>query len=324
MERKSFELYVHTAAWTGGIAAAATGGVLLALVNHDTPASLIFWLRFIGVALLIALAAAAYMQFHAIAVLNAYERSNTTEAEASAKHVGVSQYFMFGGLAIAAILLGIGLNRFQVDPKPPDRWTVAGIGNAGDDSIVAMSRPDSSTVRILTRKAGDDGWRVSEVSGAEMAATAPAADTPASAGLVGTWRLMSFEDVENGQTVRRFGDKPLGLFVYTADGHVTIQIANPANPVCVAPGKKFGPGKKDDLAVPVCSPKQMRALLDGSVAYWGTYTVDAAAGVVIHHVKSDISNGYIGTDQRRPFQLKGDRLVIGDGNTWTRVLERVR
>jgi Lipocalin-like domain len=152
---------------------------------------------------------------------------------------------------------------------------------------------------------------------------AGAADSHAPAGLVGTWRLVSFEDVENGQTIRRFGEKPLGLFVYTADGHVAIQIANPANPACLAPSKKFGPGRKDDLAVPACSPEQMQALLDGYVAYWGTYTVDAAAGVVVHHVKCDISNGYAGTDQRRPFRLEGDRLVIGDGKTWTRVLERV-
>lgn len=153
---------------------------------------------------------------------------------------------------------------------------------------------------------------------------ASAADSNAPTGLVGTWRVVSFEDVENGQTFRRFGDKPLGLFVYTADGQVAIQIANPANPVCVSPGKKFGPGRKDDSTVPACTPAQMQALADGYVAYWGTYTVDAAAGVVIHHVKSDLSNGYAGTDQRRPFRLEGDRLVIGDGKTWTRVLERVR
>ena len=155
------------------------------------------------------------------------------------------------------------------------------------------------------------------------ALVAGAADSPAPPGLVGTWRLVSFEDVESGQTIRQFGDKPLGLFIYTADGHVAIQIANPANPACVATSKKVASARKEDLAVPQCNPEQMQALFDGYVAYWGTYTVDGAAGVVIHHVKSDISNGYAGTDQRRPFHLEGDRLVIGDGKTWTRVLERV-
>ncbi len=154
--------------------------------------------------------------------------------------------------------------------------------------------------------------------------SASAATVPAPVGLVGTWRLVSFEDVENGKTIRQFGEKPLGLFVYTSDGHVAIQIANPANPACVARGKRAGPGGKVDPAIPTCSAEQTQALLDDYVAYWGTYTVDAQAGVVIHHVMSDISNGYAGTDQRRPFRLDGDRLVIGDGKTWTRVLERVR
>ena len=63
--------------------------------------------------------------------------------------------------------------------------------------------------------------------------------------------------------------------------------------------------------------------IDGSVSYWGTYSVDLVAGVITHRVESDIGNGYTGTDQRRPFVLTGDRLVIGDGKTWTRVLERV-
>ena len=150
---------------------------------------------------------------------------------------------------------------------------------------------------------------------------------PANAGtpedLVGTWRLVSFEDVEDGKIIRPFGENPVGLFVYTADGHVIIQIANPANPACYAPGKKSGRGKMDDRALFACSREQMQTLLDNSVAYWGTYTVDLAAGVVTHNVLSDLSNGYAGTVQPRPFRLNGNRLVIGDGKTWTRVLERV-
>ncbi len=144
--------------------------------------------------------------------------------------------------------------------------------------------------------------------------------------LIGTWRLVRFEDVENpagvrdanGQAVHPYGEKPLGLFIYTTDGHVAIQIANPANPKCV-----FKVDERDHLDVPVCTSEQREALVSGYIAYWGTYTVDAAAGVVVHHVKSDLGIGYTGTDQRRPFRLEGNRLLLGDGKTWTRVLERV-
>lgn len=146
----------------------------------------------------------------------------------------------------------------------------------------------------------------------------------ATAGIVGTWRLVTFEDVEDGKIIRRFGEKPNGLFVYTADGHVIIQISNPANPACISQGKKTLPGRKDDIALPVCNPQQFESLLDGTVAYWGTYTVDLAKGVVTHNVIADVANGYAGTAQPRQFRLDGDRLVLGDGKTWTRVLDRVK
>jgi Lipocalin-like domain len=85
-----------------------------------------------------------------------------------------------------------------------------------------------------------------------------AADSHGPTGLVGTWRLISFEDVEGEKIIRRFGDKPLGLFVYTADGHVAIQIANPAIPTCMAPGKKSGPGYSKGCADQSRSPRRTR------------------------------------------------------------------
>ena len=91
-----------------------------------------------------------------------------------------------------------------------------------------------------------------------VAATAPPANAATSADLVGTWRLVSFEDVEDGKIIRPFGEKPVGLFVYTADGHVIIQIANPANPACYAPGKKSGRGRMHDRALFACSSEQMQ------------------------------------------------------------------
>lgn len=144
--------------------------------------------------------------------------------------------------------------------------------------------------------------------------------------LFGTWRLVSYENVENGRKIYRYGQKPLGLFIYTADGHVAIQIANAANPACVAPVPTvFASDERirAESQLPECTPEQLRQLVDGYVAYWGTYSVDESAGVLIHHVESDFKGGTIGTDQRRPFRLEGDRLVIG-GPSNTRVLERVR
>ena len=66
------------------------------------------------------------------------------------------------------------------------------------------------------------------------------------------------------------------------------------------------------------------------VGYFGTYTVLESEGVVVHHVTGGSLPSYINTDQRRPFQLKGDTLTIGGVRTapngvrmrWERVLVR--
>jgi hypothetical protein len=46
--------------------------------------------------------------------------------------------------------------------------------------------------------------------------------------------------------------------------------------------------------------------------------------VVTHHVEGSLAPEFTETDQPRPFKLEGNRLEIGHGKTWRRVLERVR
>ena len=51
---------------------------------------------------------------------------------------------------------------------------------------------------------------MSGIFGAAAIAAQPASAT-APEGIIGTWRLVSFEDVEDGKVIRRFGEKPVGL-----------------------------------------------------------------------------------------------------------------
>jgi hypothetical protein len=136
--------------------------------------------------------------------------------------------------------------------------------------------------------------------------------------LVGTWRIVLFEDLDGETVTYPFGEKPSGFLMYAADGHMAALVTDPALPPCVPPALR--PYSR----LPACTVSQMQGILERSVVYWGTYSVDAAAGVVVHHVERDLTSGGAGTDQRRPFRLEGDRLVIGDGKTWKRVFERVR
>lgn len=136
--------------------------------------------------------------------------------------------------------------------------------------------------------------------------------------LIGTWKITAFEDRKdehdpNNEWTYPYGKNPKGYFVYDNTGHVMIQIMKtPHNPLFVS-----GDDEKP-------TAEEMTRAFAGYVAYFGTYTVDAAKNVVIHHVEGSLKPSFIGTDQPRPFILAGDRLIIGDGKTWRRVLERVK
>ena len=145
-------------------------------------------------------------------------------------------------------------------------------------------------------------------------ATATASDEEHA--LVGTWRVVEFADLDkDGKWVYWFGEHPRGYFVYDATGHVHIQIMK------VPPLTPFPEANSDDGKPP--TPEHALAAYNAYVAYFGTYTVDIEKHVVTHHVEGSLSPDYTDTDQPRPFKLKGDRLEIGDGKTWRRVLERV-
>ena len=120
--------------------------------------------------------------------------------------------------------------------------------------------------------------------------------------LVGTWRFVEITDFDStGAPIQYYGDKPCGFIIYTATGQVSVHIAR-----CPTP----------DLSAP-----ELAATYNG---YFGTYTVNDARGLVTHHVQGGSAPDYIGTPQQRPFKISGDTLILGDGQSWKRVLVRVR
>ncbi len=137
--------------------------------------------------------------------------------------------------------------------------------------------------------------------------------SPASARehLVGTWRLISAEDVDpnTGKWVPyTFGNPPSGYFIYDATGHASIQIMT-TPPVTIA--SPDNPTANEALAI-----------FNAYIAYYGTYTVDDVNITV--QVEGAWDPSQVGTNQARPYELCGDTLIIGDQTTYKRTLERVR
>jgi len=97
-------------------------------------------------------------------------------------------------------------------------------------------------------------------------------------------------------------DRPTGLLMYDPSGRMSVQI------VLKADRKPFAPLAKGLLSA---TPEEKAAAFDSYVAYFGTYTVDAKAGTVTHHLEGNLVPGRRGTDNVRWFEFQGEnRLAL--------------
>jgi hypothetical protein len=106
--------------------------------------------------------------------------------------------------------------------------------------------------------------------------------------LVGTWIITSWEqDLPNNQKLHRFGENPKGYNVFDANGRVFVMFARADIPK-IASNNPNTP-----------SPEEAKAIAVGTIAYYGTYTVDEAAKVVTIKAESSTFANQIGREQKR-------------------------
>ena len=141
-------------------------------------------------------------------------------------------------------------------------------------------------------------------------------NSAASNPLVGTWQLERYVDTPDGDPpIYAYGQPPIGLFVFTPDGHVSISIMrNPPN----VGSTTTDPDPEACVPVWYCS-------------YFGTYTYDPVGPRWTTHVAGGNIPAYLATNQTRSFRIDRDMLIISetyvaDGKTVhaERVLRRVR
>ena len=104
------------------------------------------------------------------------------------------------------------------------------------------------------------------------------------------------------------GANPKGVIYYGPHGEMAVQIA---------------PDVNRTRAGAVMTPDEAFTAVKDYIAYFGTYTVDEAAGTVTHHRQDSLQPGDKG-DLVRRYELNGDRLVLRAPNstlevTWERI-----
>ena len=131
---------------------------------------------------------------------------------------------------------------------------------------------------------------------------APAGDAVAQGAksLVGTWTIVSSDVVDaSGKKTPTFGPNPRGSLIFTANGRYSINIARASLPKFASDNRAKGTAEEN------------QAVIAGSIAHFGKYTVDEKDKAFTFHVEASTYPNWDGTAQRRPFTVSGDELKYG-------------
>jgi len=106
--------------------------------------------------------------------------------------------------------------------------------------------------------------------------------------LAGAWRLQALEQPGAEGKVNRI--RCCGMFVFTADGHLSVQVMEPGAESSPTASTQYSQG--------------------GYEASYGSYVVDEKSHTFSFHVEGALVRSLIGKDLRRRYSFDGDRLIV--------------
>ena len=135
--------------------------------------------------------------------------------------------------------------------------------------------------------------------------------------LVGTWTLVSLTLEKDGKKTDMYGPNPQGQRTYDPTGRFSEIITRSDLPKFASNNRQAG------------TPEENKAIVQGSTAFFGTYSVSEADHTLKYHIEASTFPNSKGADQKRLFRLSGDELSwtlttpsVGSGtvySVWRRV-----
>ena len=117
--------------------------------------------------------------------------------------------------------------------------------------------------------------------------------------LIGTWMLASWEQKKgDGTKVRRYGENPVGIAFFDADGRYIITVMRSDRAKYASDALWQGTGEEN------------KATADGTITYFGTYSVSEADSSIAIHIDGSSFPNWNGVDQKRIVAIAGDQLTL--------------
>jgi len=137
--------------------------------------------------------------------------------------------------------------------------------------------------------------------------------------LQGTWTLVSAVLDQGGTKSEPFGPGPKGTVILTSNDRFALIITRADMPKFASNVRTTGTAEEN------------RAVVQGSIAYFGTYTTNDADKAIVLRNEGGTFPNWTGTTQKRTIELSGDELKFVNPNpsmgagvvvvTWKRVKE---
>ena len=115
--------------------------------------------------------------------------------------------------------------------------------------------------------------------------------------VVGTWTFVSNTIDQGSKKVEPFGPDGKGILIFGSDGRYALINLRSGLP-------KFASGNRT-----TGTPDENKAIVEGSIAHYGTYTVDEAGKTLVLRIEASTFPNWDKAEQRRPFTLSGDELT---------------
>jgi lipocalin-like protein len=128
-----------------------------------------------------------------------------------------------------------------------------------------------------------------------MCATLVSAQTAKS--VAGTYAGTSFVITDAaGKTSPTFGENARAMMVLTPEGRYSIVVMRSSLPKFASNSRLNG------------TPDEYKAVVQGTIAHFGRYTIDEKDQTITFHVEASTFPNWDGQPQRRPFTVSGDEF----------------
>ncbi|HZE55324.1 MAG TPA: lipocalin-like domain-containing protein [Bradyrhizobium sp.] len=114
---------------------------------------------------------------------------------------------------------------------------------------------------------------------------------------IGSWTLVSLTSGEGANQTLPYGPNPRGTMMVDANGRFPIAVVRSDLPKFTSNNRMSG------------APEENKAVVQGSIAYWGTYSIDEATHVLTVNIEGSSFPNFTDGTQTRILSFDGDEVT---------------